>query len=85
MFQVGVIWCQKCDKWCQEGVELGQEGVRWYQEGVRWCQEVPRVCFERLLAFPEYILKDSWQEAFVEHWKIRSCMLLSSLALFVVP
>ena len=60
----GVIWYQEEFRWCQEGVE--------------WCQEVPRVYFERLLARPEYILKDSsraqsiflkdsWQEAYVIH------------------
>ena len=27
----------------------------------RRCQEVPRVYFKRLLARPEYILKDSWR------------------------
>ena len=31
----------------------------------------PRVYFERLLARPEYILKDSWQGADAEHMEIK--------------
>ena len=31
----------------------------------------PRVYFIRLLPRPEYILKDSWQEAYVKHMEIK--------------
>ena len=31
----------------------------------------PRVYFKRLLPHPEYTLKDSWHEAYVEHMEIR--------------
>ena len=32
---------------------------------------MPRVYFIRLLPRPEYILKDSWQEAYVKHMEIK--------------
>ena len=45
-----------------DGVGKVSYGIKKMSDGarsVRWCQEVPRVYFERLLARPEYILKDS--------------------------
>ena len=34
-------------------------------------ETLPRVYFERLLARPEYILKDSWQGADAKHMEIK--------------
>ena len=31
----------------------------------------PRVYLKRLFPYPEYILKDSWQEPYVEHMEIK--------------
>ena len=35
----------------------------------------PRVYFERLLACPEYILKDSWQGADAEHMELKDPLI----------
>ena len=54
-----------------DGVGKVSEGFRKCPEYIRKTPGAPRVYFIRLIPRPEYILKDSWQEAYVKHMEIK--------------
>ena len=50
-----------------DGVRKVSYGIKKSSDGARKVSDGARVYFKRLLPRPEYILKDSWQEAYVIH------------------